>query len=61
MITTAGRRVLCRSKLQQCIKLAREARRDSWQEPPAQRSEYRRISREALEDARYWHQEMRDA
>lgn len=58
MITTAGRRILCERKLQQCVALAREARRDSWQEPKRYRSEYRRISREALDDARYWRDEI---
>lgn len=58
MITTAGRRTLCARKLHQSVTLAREARRDSWQQPPAQQSEYRRISREAIEDARYWRDEI---
>ena len=48
-----------RRKLAMCTKLAREARRDSWQEPKQYRSEYHRISREAMEDARYWRDEIR--
>lgn len=52
-------RPYCARKMSQCIQLAQEARRDSWQQPPTQRSEYRRISREAMEDARYWRDEIR--
>lgn len=59
MIPTVTRRISCRRKMNQCIQLARESSRDSWQEPKRYRSEYRRISREALEDARYWRDEIR--
>lgn len=45
-------------KMNQCIKLSRQSSRDSWQQPPTQRSEYHRISREAMEDARYWRDEI---
>lgn len=45
-------------KMAQCIKLARETRRDSWQQPQPYRTRYRQISREAMEDARYWHAEL---
>jgi RNase P protein component len=43
-----------------CVKLARESSRDSWQhaENAHQRREFRRISREAMQDARYWKKEM---
>lgn len=59
MITTTGHRSLCERKLTQCVKLAREARRDSWQQPRRHRDLYRQISREALDDARYWRDEIR--
>ena len=59
MSPTTARRILCRRKLQQSVTLARECRRDSWQEPRRHRDLYRQISREAMEDARYWRDEIR--
>ncbi|MEY2152332.1 hypothetical protein AB7849_15610 [Rhodanobacter sp. 115] len=46
----------CRFKLGLCLRNARESSRDSWQhaEGRAQRREYRRMSRESLQTARYW-------
>lgn len=44
-------------KIKMCIKLAREASRDSWQVPffgSQTRNKLRGIAREAIEDARYW-------
>jgi len=41
-------------KLSFCVRLAREASYAAWQEPKHQRNEYRRIRREAMQDARYW-------
>lgn len=42
-------------KLASSIRLARECRRDSWQlQSAAMRDASRRVSREAMEDARYW-------
>lgn len=46
-----------RNKLQQCLRLAREASRDSWQVagiPKPTRQALRQVRREAIEDARYW-------
>lgn len=46
-----------RVKLENCLLLAREASRDSWQLPgmkPSTRAALRQIRREAIEDARYW-------
>lgn len=46
-----------RTKLQQCLRLAREASRDSWQVPGiprTTRTALRQVSREAIQDARYW-------
>lgn len=49
-------------KFTSCIKLAREWSRDSWQLQDArERREHRRLSREALSDARYWREEIRRA
>lgn len=49
------------SKLARCIKSAREWSRDSWQLKDArERREHRRLSREAIEDARYWLGVMRN-
>lgn len=50
-----------RRKLANCIMFARECSRDSWQPNEltrAQRKEMRRISREAIEDARYWRAQL---
>ena len=47
-----------KSKMAHCVKLARETRRDSWQQPQPYRARYRQISREALDDARYWRAEL---
>lgn len=44
-------------KIKLCIKLAREASRDSWQVPffsSSTKAKLRGIAREAIEDARYW-------
>lgn len=41
-------------KIALCFRLARECRRMSWQEPKKDRKEYLRLSREAMQDARYW-------
>lgn len=47
------------AKLSGCIRLARQCSRDSWQAPSkAHRAEYRRLSREAMADARYWKKEI---
>jgi len=43
-----------RNKFQACLRVAREASRDSWQVPGAPRKELRQVRREAIEDARYW-------
>lgn len=59
MSRTETRRVLCHRKLRQSVALARECRRDSWQEPRRHRDIYRQISREALDDARHWRDEIR--
>lgn len=47
-------------KLYGAVRLARQASRDSWQHSrsTAEAKEYRRISREAMQDARYWKQEL---
>lgn len=48
------------SKFELSIKHARQWSRDSWQLKDArERREHRRLSREALEDARYWRKEIR--
>jgi hypothetical protein len=50
-----------RNKLQQCLRLAREASRDSWQIPgvhSATRKALRQIRREAIKDARYWRERL---
>lgn len=50
-----------RNKLQQCLRLAREASRDSWQVPGIQqatRQALRKIRSEAIDDARYWKQRL---
>jgi len=44
-------------KIQACIRLAREASRDSWQHAvkgSALMKALRKVSREAMQDARYW-------
>lgn len=44
-------------KIKSCLKLAREASRDSWQvavRGSALMKAFRRVSREAIHDARYW-------
>lgn len=44
-------------KIKNCLKLAREASRDSWQvavRGSALMKALRRVSREAIRDARYW-------
>lgn len=48
----------CEWKLRLSIRGAREARRASWQEPKEHRREYLRVSAEAMQDARYWSQQM---
>ena len=49
--------VYAESKLKACIRLAREASRNSWQcdslEPGTLKA-LRKVSREAIQDARYW-------
>lgn len=45
-------------KLHFCVRLAREASLASWQEPKRQRNEYKRICREAMQDARYWREQL---
>lgn len=47
-------------KLWLCVKLARQCSRDSWQHSlsNAQRSEYRRMRRESMQDAREWKREL---
>ncbi|QLI49465.1 hypothetical protein vBPaeMUSP18_64 [Pseudomonas phage vB_PaeM_USP_18] len=45
-------------KLRFCVRLAREASYASWQELESQRNEYRRIRREAMQDARYWRDKL---
>lgn len=52
----------CRVKLGFCLRHARESSRDSWQhaEDRAQRREYRRLSRESLQTARYWINQLRN-
>ncbi|QLI49535.1 hypothetical protein vBPaeMUSP25_64 [Pseudomonas phage vB_PaeM_USP_25] len=40
------------------MRLAREASYASWQELESQRNEYRRIRREAMQDARYWRDKL---
>ena len=42
------------NKLQLCVKLAREASRNSWQQPKRFHKEYQRIKLESMQDARYW-------
>lgn len=45
------------TQIQQCLRLAREASRDSWQVPGiprTTRTALRQVSREAIQDARYW-------
>lgn len=47
------------SKLALSVRLARECRRDAWQVADArERREYRRISRESMQDARYWRAQL---
>jgi hypothetical protein len=47
------------TKLRSCVRLARECRRLSWQQATALRAiEYRRISREAMQDARKYAQQL---
>jgi len=41
-------------KLALSLRVARECSRASWQEPKKDRKEYKRISREAMRDAREW-------
>lgn len=48
----------CKWKLQLSVKLAREARRASWQEPREHRKAYLTVSAESMQDARYWAQQM---
>lgn len=51
-------------KMAQCIKLARSTSRYIWQvyaDDSRNRAECRRISREAIEDARYWRAELQEA
>lgn len=48
-----------KTKIAMCVKLARECSRDSWQQGPVTRREFRRVSREAMADARYWRRELR--
>lgn len=55
----ARRAQTAKRQMAHCVQLAREARRNSWQEPLTQRSEYRQISHEAMEGARYWRDEIR--
>lgn len=44
-----------KTRLELCVLLAREASRDSWQHGThKQRRDSRRISREFIQDARYW-------
>jgi len=46
-------------KMQMAVRHAREWSRDSWQ-PPSRRDRQllRKISREAIEDARYWRTQL---
>lgn len=48
-------------KLNACIRLARDCSRSSWQDAdnPTQAREYRRVSREAMQDAREWARDLR--
>lgn len=48
----------CEWKLNHSVRVAREARRASWQEPGKDRKKYQRVSAEAMQDARYWSQQM---
>jgi len=49
-----------RTKLYGCVRLARECRRNIWQNATAtQALEYRRISRECMQDAREYARELR--
>lgn len=43
-----------RAKIRASLRLARECARNSWKEPGELREEYRRLTSEALQDARYW-------
>lgn len=57
------RLAIAKSKLAACIRLARESSRDSWQLNDSQitlnvRKKLRMISRECIQDARYWKNEI---
>lgn len=47
-----------RRKLGYCIRRAREAARNAWVEPKSDRAEYRRLRKEAMQDARYWRDQL---
>lgn len=49
-----------RSKLSLCLSHARACSRCSWDhdQSPAHRHEYKRLRREAMQDARYWRDEI---
>jgi hypothetical protein len=46
------------TKLRSCVRLARECRRLSWQLSDGRDKEYRRISIEAMQDARVYAQRL---
>lgn len=47
--------IYAEAKMQRAVKLARMSSRDSWQcMSPRTRKEMRMVSREAMQDARYW-------
>lgn len=54
---------LARYKLAAALRLARDTRRDSWARdtPQGQRRVYRELSRDSMDDARYWRGELRAA
>lgn len=47
------------AKLAQCIRLARECSRYTWQEPSKYRTEYARIKSEAMTDAHEWRDDLK--
>lgn len=63
MTPATFRTELARRKLPMCISLARECRRDARSAglTPRERRELRRVAAEAMQDARYWRDELRAA
>lgn len=54
-------REFCAAKLASCVRLAREANRNSWQaENRRMGAAYAQISIEAMQDARYWRDQLKN-